>query len=359
MKLVSTTLPLLSVAVLSVFGGGCAASKNQEKLELVRQAAREYYDLGDLTRAADRARAALEIEPDDALTLSILGMTRTRQARSTNAGVADLKLLAQALDCFERAEDHGGGSLFSVVAGHGFARAERGHALLTHAEACEQKIAISGAAGDANKEAKDAVAKLRNDAAQAREIAERDLKIAEDRLVKAHEMVPTRVEVMERLQALCSLRGRAADSISWGERALEVLDRGRTERAKMLERAGRDPRSEDEARKAIRGFEIQEAGVRSLMALMLYREKKVKEAAAHLDRVLEIDPERIDDYYNRGICRQALGMYALATRDYETFVKRSTLSADSKEMRDVWDRIAACREKSGAPATDLTQKSGK
>ncbi len=343
---------------LLLAAGGCASSEEQRVFETRRDSAKLYYDQGDLNRAAALVRGALEINPNDPLCLAILGMTRARQANV--GGSFDPRLLDGAIQTFDQAEDNGGRNLFQVQLGHGLARATRAAGFLRRAEAAEERIeALLGGPDSAERTAPatsdptviDALANLRAEAKKARESAAADLAIAADRLDAAHDAQPDRADVLEQLQALHSMRGEPEESMRYGRRVVEMTLDARKERLRMLDRVGLSVATDPAARREMRLFDSREANSRGLIALMLYRQGKFAEAATELDRVLELDPDRIDDYYNRGVCRQETGRFRDAASDFEDFVKRSTLPIDSKQMREVWDRLALCREK--AKASDV------
>jgi tetratricopeptide (TPR) repeat protein len=329
---------------LAFLAGGtllaACASVDRRQLEIRRDAAKTYYDKGDLVRAEDRARQALQLEPGDLQSLAILGMTRLRASRP-----GDLLALNDAIATFERAEACGGSRTFQVQLGHGMARAARARELLRRAESMAPP-----ASAPASSELAHSLEKLRS-------ASRVDLEVAEDRLLAAHRSQPDYAEVLDELQALYSLRDEPERSLEWGRKVVALAQAAREERKKIIDRTGRNATVEDLARKDVRRYDIREANSRSLAGLMLYRLGRPAEAATELDRVLAIDAERIDDYYNRAVCRQAVNDFAGARKDLQTFLRRSTLPASSPTVRDAWDRINECdRRLGGEPATPVSSR---
>jgi len=340
-------------AAIALAGGIVACSSiDQRQLEVRRDAAQTYYDTGDLVRAENSARQALQVDPSDLKTLTILGMTRTRAGWH-----GDLVALDDAIATFEKAEGEGGKKTFQVQLGHGMARGARAREYLRRAESLEPTAPTTAGFG-AEPGAPDTGEQRGTPAERAlwakryRDGAAVDLDIAEERLLAAHESQPAYPDVLEHLQSLYSLRNDPDRSLEWGRKAVELAEAGRKEKKKILERTGRSGALEDAARADVRRFDVREANSRSLMALMLWRKGDAATAATELDRVLALEPDRVEDYYNRAICRQTAGAFADARHDLETFLRRSTLPPSAPMVRDAWNRIAECDRAAPTPAPD-------
>lgn len=320
-------LGVMSAAVVLV----SCRSVDKDKLQLFLDSAVVYYDEGDLVKAEGQARKAVELDPNDLKALTILAMTRARQG---NAG--DMNALSESIVLFERAADHGGRDEFQILLGRGMAQSARARLALARVEVLSKPQTSTLAP------APDASSAISKEIERLRETAKADLDEAEKSLLRAHEELPDFLAVLDSLQALYSLRDEPEKSIEWGRKVVEQTNKGREEKEKILARAGRSVEAEGATRREMRRFLDAEVNSRSLMALMLHRQGKDREAVDELDRVLTIDPNRVEDYFNRGVCRQIAADYAGARRDFEVFLRRSSLPADSPTIRDAWDRIAEC-----------------
>lgn len=351
---------LLAAAALA----SACSSPRKPTFEIRQDAAKTYYDSGDLVRAAGMARQALEIEPNDVKTLSILGMSLARMGASTTNAREVVAALNEAIAVFEKAEANGGRDNFAVCFGHGTARTQRARMFLLRAEATEK--AVADAADPAKRKNVDLLAtpeqiendleKARRDAVKDREVARADLEVAEDRLLRTYELNRTYLETMEHLQVLYMLRSDYEKGIEWGERAMQQIAADRDATNLLLKRPNLTPEGLNLLRDNVRRYDTKEANGRSLLALAYQRTGRHSESLLDLDRVLTLDPERVEDYYNRGLARQAVQDYTGAVLDFEVFLRRSTQPADSPIIRETWDRIGACRQEAAARAATKSQR---
>lgn len=80
---------------------------------------------------------------------------------------------------------------------------------------------------------------------------------------------------------------------------------------------------------ALKELRQEEVGVRALLAEHYTGRKEFAKALEMLDRVLELDPSRSNDYYNRGRVLLDLKRDADASKDFRRFLASSTLPDDS------------------------------
>jgi tetratricopeptide (TPR) repeat protein len=73
----------------------------------------------------------------------------------------------------------------------------------------------------------------------------------------------------------------------------------------------------------------EELGVRQLVAEQHYARKQFDLALAQLDRILELDPRRTTDYYNRGRVLLEVGRAEEAKADFRRFLADPTVPSNS------------------------------
>lgn len=343
-------------AAAPFFVVSCSVLGNNEHkntFEIRRDTAVSSYDQGDMTMAVNRARKALELEPNDATALSILGMSLVRSASSTQDARTSLPALNEAITTFQRAEDHGAADDWRVQFGHGTARVGRARLCLSLVEEGNKRLELL------NKEATkpgsllsaEEVANKRkrlNDEIELyKKTAAEDLPIATNRLEESLKKpnYSNYLAAHEHLQSAYALHNDPAGSIRYGNNVVEIIQNEREARNRALLAGRVDADTAARYRSELKRFDASDVNCRSLLALMYQRSGDDRKALAELNRLIVLDGSRPDEYYNRGACRQKLGEYAEAIRDYEMFIKKSTLPADSPIVRETWDRIDECKKK--------------
>lgn len=91
---------------------------------------------------------------------------------------------------------------------------------------------------------------------------------------------------------------------------------------------------ERERRATLEQLRLEEIDLRELLANVRSNRKEYAEALPHLDAVLEADPGRWALYYERGVCRRALGRTDEAKADFRRFLATSTLPASHPKMTE-------------------------
>lgn len=336
----------LFVVSCSAFSG---TKEKQSAFEIRRDTAIEKYALGDVGMAANMARKALELEPNDWTALSVLGMSLSRIGAAATDVRQTLPALNESIEVFERAEVNGGADRWQIQFGHGTARTQRARLMMTLVEEGGRRLVALEANAKrpggnfGSEDYKKTRAKLEAETQQYKSTAETDLRIAENRLEASLKKDPNYLETYEHLQAVFALKNDAAESIEWGTKAMTLLDSERIAREQALQNPNLSIEAAQRLRADLKRFDAKEANCRSLLALMNARAEHYEAALHDLNRVIILDPARSGEFYNRGVCRQKLGKHADAIRDFETFIRKGGEPADSPIVRDAWDRIAACR----------------
>jgi tetratricopeptide (TPR) repeat protein len=343
-------LTLLSVFVVipalgscSVLGGG----EQQRVFELRLNTAVSKYNEGNVVMAANMARNALEVQPGNGEALSILGMSLARNAASQKDPRRAYGLLTESIDAFMQAEEHGASKRFQVQFGHGTARAQRARVCFALVDSLQKRLDAT-IADEAKPGAEKLTAvkeKIQAEMAKLRDTAKTDMEIGIDRLLLASERDPNYAETLEHLQAVYALSENYEKSIEWGKKALDANDAIRERRQRELAQPRLDVTSGQAVRAEITKLDIKEANLRSMLALAYSRTNNPGGAVLELNRVLAIDPDRFEEYFNRGLSRQSMGEFAAAIGDFESFIRKSGAPSTDPMVREAWERIYDCRKK--------------
>ncbi len=100
---------------------------------------------------------------------------------------------------------------------------------------------------------------------------------------------------------------------------------------------------EIKARKELQELEDQEIRVREALAEMHFRKEAFAEAVAQLDAVLAKDPTESVHYYNRGRALQRLERREDARRDFEQFLRTTSLSSDDERVATAFEAVRGSR----------------
>ncbi|MCB9880095.1 MAG: hypothetical protein H6835_21080 [Planctomycetes bacterium] len=91
---------------------------------------------------------------------------------------------------------------------------------------------------------------------------------------------------------------------------------------------------EDQQLRYLRSLRDEELQVRGLVADWDYRHGRYQQALDHLNRVLEIDPKRSEDYYNRACVLEKLEGVEAARPDFTTFLATTQLPPTSDKYTE-------------------------
>ncbi|MBI3820305.1 MAG: tetratricopeptide repeat protein [Planctomycetes bacterium] len=335
----------------------CAALSSKEKdeqFDLQLKTAADHYDKSELQLAANMARKALSTKPNEWRAQSVLGMSLNRIAATTPDRKLKYSSLNEAVATFEAAEKNGARNQWQIQFGCATSRAQRAQLLLALIEDGRKQLKTKEAEkkrpGVVMADVDRAIAKINSEIEQYQKTSEEDLREAADRFVLSLKKDPNYLETLEHLQVVYSLSGPPPKSIEWGEKAAAVIQDQRQAIEKFLQNPNVDATIAMKYRSDLQAFDIKEANCRSLLALMRMRQENYDAALLELNRVMILDPNRPDEYYNRGLCRQKIGDHSSAARDFEQFIRKSGQPADSSIVRDAWDRIAECKKQTGGSA---------
>jgi tetratricopeptide (TPR) repeat protein len=161
---------------------------------------------------------------------------------------------------------------------------------------------------------------------------------ARDRLVRARDVLDVLIERGELLRQAWNHKLQIAqdlgDDKSLVAAAHAYLDQAAKDQADVRREIDRTqvPAYEVEQAQLLRTLQAEELEVRALLADHHSSRQQYEAALAQLNRVLEIDPQRLPDYYNRGRVLMELHRDAEAKADFKRFVENSNLPTTNDKI---------------------------
>ena len=308
------------VALLLLLCGCVSLSSEQnDQLASHQRNAKYYFEGGKFDQAMGQIERGLEIAPDDYLLNALRGVVLLKQSGS-------------ALSTDHRILDEATQALASVYDTRSPNRHEP-YLLLNYALALQKQ----------GRRRLGEELRLRGQASRAPEkdelLAQADVQRAEGRelLGKADELLQVLIERGEVLRIAHNHRLQIAqdlgDDAAFADAAKAYLDQS----AKDQETARREIERTTEATyeteqlRSLRTMRDEELEVRALLAEHHYARRQYETALTQLNRVLEIDPQRSVDYYNRARVLMELGRTAEAKADFRKFLATTRLPASNEK----------------------------
>lgn len=301
----------------------CACSslsyEDRDQLALNQRNAQYYYEGNRLDQAMGQCERGLEIDPDD-------------YKLNTIKGAILLKTSGSALGQDHRMLDEATAVLAQVYESRSPNRHEPS-LLMTYALALQKQ---------GRRHLGEAVS-LRDQATRAQDKqplldqASRAQEQANDKLVQARDLLEVLIERGELLR-LCHYHTLLIAQDLRDTEAFDAAAKAYLEQlAKEQEAVERNitqtpiPGFEQEQLQLRQTLKQEELEVRVLLAEQHYLRKQYEPALAMLDRVLEIDPSRSVDYYNRGRLLLELNRQQDAKEDFKRFIQTTNLPADNQK----------------------------
>jgi len=297
-----------------------SCSMSQEELDLIadyRQRAAQYYDINDLNRAEQQARLGLQIDPENGELRHLLGRTLLKRGDPRSVQLAGLELQ----QAYEVEED------FKTAYSLGEYHLRHAELLLGSALILEQK-----------REQID-VAEVDTRATMLTDIEERRAKAAvhlSDALSFVDDAIASREEWVEALQHRASIlahQGRDVESLETIEELCAVLKRSRQAKNNRLGTQQMELAEEDFWRNSLMLDLAWEVEARGLAAGILMNRKEWESAEEQLTEILKLAPQRVSEYYNRGLARFYQGRLPAAADDMRNFLGRTDLAPDSDQVK--------------------------
>ncbi len=299
----------------------CTTLSTDDRSELAnyQQQAALFYEGGRYGQALGQIERGLEIEPDDYKLNAIKGAILLLS--SGDAQGTDHKLLDEATAILERVFDERSPSRHEPYLLLDYARALQKQGLRHLGES----VRLVGQATRATAD----------DAATLREQADEEKATATVLLEQADELLGHLIERGDYLRLAYNHRLQIARQLGKDDEFL-VASAAYFEQAKKAQEVTKKriedtPSVEYENQEllSLRRLRDEELGVRSLVAEFHYGRKHYAEALEHQNRVLEIDPQRSVDYYNRGRILLELKRAEDAKSDFRRFLATTPLPATS------------------------------
>jgi tetratricopeptide (TPR) repeat protein len=281
-----------------------------------------YYEKQKWSQAMDQIERGLELEPEDYKLQSMKGQILL--LFSGDAQGTDHKKLDEATDLLARVFDT------RSVSRH------EPHLLLNYACALQKQglrhlgeaVRLEGAATRAANPDEGAAARTK--AADEREEANTKLAQADELFVVLIERGwVVRLAHSHRLQ-IALQRG---DDQTFRDEAKAYFEQvAKDEKATATTvQATKSGMHEQEQIAMLNQLRDEELQVRNVVAQFHYDRKEFKDALAQLNRVLEIDPRRFTDYFNRGRVLLELGKTEEAKSDFRRFLADPTIPTTSEK----------------------------
>lgn len=308
------TLPLLLLAACSTL-----SSDEREKLAFHQRNAKAYYDGGRFEQALGQIERGLRLDPDDYLLNALHG------------GIL-LRFSGSALGTDHRQLDEATAILAKVYDQRSLGRHEP-YVLLPYALALQkQGRRRLGEALNLEDQATRAP-----DGQELRSQAEAVRQTGRQQLGEARKILQTMVERGDQPRLgnyhLMLLAQDLGDPAGFDAAAKGYLDQLAKDR-RILQRnkdLAANPVYEQDLAGMLEELKREEVDARSLLAEEHFFRKQYSEAVTQLDRVLELDPARTSDYYNRGRALLELGRAEAAHADFRKFLAQTDLPPDHEK----------------------------
>lgn len=308
-------LPLLLLASCGVFGG---PDKEHEALIRYQQNAQIYWDNGNLDQSLDQVRRGLEIDPENYKLLTIQAWATLRRSATEPDVLPTAEKQFDHLLSLRDESDHSP----QVRLGYAKTQGKRAVELLQRANDLEEQSKRDPSGVDHTQEA----ATLRADAEKYFARAVKELKTLVDR---GEELLLAHYDLMSLLWWRGDYDGAVAEGNAYLERAAQLEERQHRELRRTLQ-----VDYEQQVREDLQQLIDDELEVRVFMANMHYKRGHPELAVEQLDEVLRREPDRYNDYYNRGMSLLALGRTEEARRDLQKFLATTQLSQESDQVKD-------------------------
>ncbi len=297
----------------------CSTMSTEERSALVshQRNAKHYFEGGHLNQAMGQIERGLELDPDDYLLNSLKGavlLKTSADSQGTDHRRLDeaTALLARMFD--ERAPNrHEPHLLFNYA----LALQKQGRRHLGEAIRLEGQATRTPQQQDLLKKA-----------ATERTTAMADLTQARSLLAVLIERGEVLLLAHKHQMLIAQDLGEDAPLVEAGGAYLLQSEKEQKKAQKDVETT---PTAAWEAERlaALRALWAEELEVRALLADHHYGKQQYTEALPHLNRILNLDPQRSVDYYNRGRVLLALKQPEPAKADFRKFLATTTLPATS------------------------------
>ncbi|MEO0479631.1 MAG: hypothetical protein AAF196_09135 [Planctomycetota bacterium] len=316
---------LVAVALFALPGCSTLSEEEEEKLDNHRRNALTYLQTEEFLRAIQQSEMGLEIDENDYALLATRAL-----ARGYLAGDVYGRLVAAE-------------PLFDDVYGLRSANEHQPLFLLEYAKvkqrvAAEQRRQAARAAEESNdptlsnaiRSEKAGRATALSEESSSRSTAASDALLV---LIERQELVRTANRV---LMAIAAERGDGPGSIEYATKAIARLEEQKASLLNDIEK-DLDLRRTLRAREALEDLIVEEKLIRSRLSAIYFQQELFAESVQQLDIILDLDPNRSFDYFNRAKAHQALGNRSKAVDDYQNFLSTTDLPASDDKVRQAYE----------------------
>lgn len=319
-------LSALLLFLLAVLAAACQSlsPEEEEMVSELRLRATQYYETNDLPRAEQQARRGLEIDPENADLHHILGRTLLKSQEAGRLVAAQVSLLkAYELD-----------PKYTTAYSLGECHLRLGELRLDRAARLDLRaLEVDPQETSALQDLADRAAKLRRDALH-------DLQEAERMLKRSLEANPDYVYALRLLANAYTHLERPEEALATLEELIRILGQSRAWKNERLALEALPMAEEQVLRVRLLADLKIEVEARGLVATIHKAAKRYSLAADALTEILKLDPDRVQEYFNRGLCRYWLGDLASAHADMREFLRRTNLGFDSVEVGRALDIVS-------------------
>jgi tetratricopeptide (TPR) repeat protein len=314
-------LHLLLLAGLLCSSCGTLGAEEQDALAIYQRRALMFFDGAKYGQALIQIERGLELDPDDYKLNSLKGaimLLASGDANGTDHAKLDQAAALLAKHFEDRSLDR-----------------HQPHLLLYYSLALQkQGLRHLGEAvrleGQATRATEATAAERQTEAKDQRTRADEKLQHADvllEELIRRGEML--RAAYNHRLQIARQRNDEkafvATTSLYFDEaRKAEQVTRQRIENADNVD-------YEQSQLQVLRGLHNEEILVRTLVAEFHYARREFQQALVHLNRVLEIDPRRLPEYYNRGRVLLELGRIEDAKNDFRRVLADPSIPSNNEK----------------------------
>lgn len=310
-------------ALLSILlACACSSLSSEEAAELAayQRRAALYFDGGRYDQSLAQIERGLEIDPEDYKLNAMKGGILL--LRSGDAFGTDHRQLDAATELLQSMYDERSADRHEPYLLLNYGRALQKQGLRRLGEAIRLDGQAARAVAEQDPQAMREQARAQR-AESERLLREADAMLAQ--LVERGELL--RLAHNHRLQ-IALQRGDDVAFVAEAKAFQEQMQKAQDQVRKEIERTNNADYETDQL-ELLRMLRGEELGVRQLVAEQHYARKQFDLALAQLDRILELDPRRTTDYYNRGRVLLEVGRAEEAKADFRRFLADPTVPSNS------------------------------
>lgn len=308
----------------------CSSAPSDEddisRLEDFRNRASNYFNSGRYQQAYQQAELGLSIDQNDGGLNLIAGRALLLQR--------DLMKVAHAYPYLERAQEE----LDNYKGNYSMAEFHYryGSMLLDHAR--DEEAALRKWPRENEQQQ---IAELKKNE-QRKDTAAEHFADAAALLVEVLEVVPEDNSALEMAGQVAALQGNDAGAIGYLGQALDLLLASRQYKNRVLASdTGLSMADEERLHEDLLNDIHREVAIRFLLAGLHQRSGSRQAEVGEYNNILALDPDSTPAWYSRGMVRYEAGELALAVRDLEEFLGRTTLSLESSQVQAALQIVGA------------------